>query len=330
MRKKNTVVLFVVALTVLGLFSIPLTAYATGTFGNLYDAAHGNPAGTTSCSFCHTSPPALNATGQTLLASANPSGSTNFDYCSIGPPTGSCAPLVTAPVINSFTATPASIISGQSSTLAWTLSGGAPTTLTIDNGVGSVLGTTSTNVSPSATTTYTLTASNSAGNATRSVAVTVSSSPATVWIGTTSFSIKATSVETDSSGRQKFVTSNEPFTGTIRLSLGADGVIIEDEGCYIKLLGTDGTNICIEDIAAISTESIKSRSETALIIGPGSFKSTIDGNPVEGIAYIDAKATLKEDSSNNLLSISLSGKIAGGVNSEFVFSGNFRVTLIPL
>jgi hypothetical protein len=107
-------------------------------------------------------------------------------------------------------------------------------------------------------------------------------------------------------------------------------VIIEDEGCYIKLLGTDGTNICIADIAAISTESIKSKSETALIIGPGSFTSTIDGNPVEGIAYIDAKATLKEDSSNNLLSISLSGKIAGGVNSEFVFSGNFRVTLIPL
>ena len=82
-------------------------------------------------------------------------------------------PAVTAPVINSFTATPPSITSGQSSTLSWTLSGGAPTTLSIDNGVGGVLGLTSKVVTPSATTTYTLTASNSAGTVTQSVTLTV-------------------------------------------------------------------------------------------------------------------------------------------------------------
>ncbi len=80
---------------------------------------------------------------------------------------------VTAPVIGSFTAAPASITSGLSSTLAWTLSGGTPTTLSIDNAVGTVLGSTSKAVSPSATTTYTLTASNSAGSATKSITVTV-------------------------------------------------------------------------------------------------------------------------------------------------------------
>ena len=47
------------------------------------------------------------------------------------------------PVISTFTAVPASIASGQSATLSWTLSGGAPKSLSIDNNIGSVLDTTS-------------------------------------------------------------------------------------------------------------------------------------------------------------------------------------------
>ncbi len=84
-------------------------------------------------------------------------------------------PPVTAPVISSFTANPASVTSGLSSTLSWSMSGGAPTALSIDNGVGSVLGLTSRAVTPGATTTYTLTASNSAGSVTKSTTVTVTS-----------------------------------------------------------------------------------------------------------------------------------------------------------
>ena len=96
-------------------------------------------------------------------------------------------PVVTAPVIGSFTATPGSITSGQSSTLAWTLSGGAPTTLSIDNTVGNVLGLTSKAVTPSTTMTYTLTASNSAGSVTRSVTVTVGVTPPVIGQGGCSF-----------------------------------------------------------------------------------------------------------------------------------------------
>jgi len=59
------------------------------------------------------------------------------------------------PSINSFTASPATINSGQSSTLSWTVSGA--TSLSIDNGVSTVTGT-SRVVAPSATTTYKLTA----------------------------------------------------------------------------------------------------------------------------------------------------------------------------
>lgn len=90
--KKPGMLFSVVALAIAGIFVAAHNGSANSTYLAAYDAAHGNPPNTTSCSFCHTSPPSLNATGQTLLASANPPGSTNFDYCSIGPATGSCAP----------------------------------------------------------------------------------------------------------------------------------------------------------------------------------------------------------------------------------------------
>ncbi len=102
MKEKVCAILFAVALMTLGFFSIAHNAHATSTFRDAYDTAHGNPPGTTPCTFCHgPSGPPLNSTGQALLASANPPGSTNFDYCSIGPATGSCA--ASPPTCTSFT-----------------------------------------------------------------------------------------------------------------------------------------------------------------------------------------------------------------------------------
>lgn len=74
--------------------------------------------------------------------------------------------------IASFTASPAVITAGEQSTLAWLVTGTPPPTLAIDQGIGSVTGT-SVTVSPSATTTYTLTATNAAGSRNRRVTVTV-------------------------------------------------------------------------------------------------------------------------------------------------------------
>ncbi|MBM3862571.1 MAG: hypothetical protein FJ385_01270 [Verrucomicrobia bacterium] len=74
--------------------------------------------------------------------------------------------------ITSFTANPATITSGNSSTLSWSTTGA--TSLSIDNGVGEVTGTTSRVVTPGTTTTYTLTATNAAGTTvTQTVTVTV-------------------------------------------------------------------------------------------------------------------------------------------------------------
>ncbi|MGA8893348.1 MAG: hypothetical protein WB493_17440 [Anaeromyxobacteraceae bacterium] len=79
----------------------------------------------------------------------------------------STAPL---PAFTSFTATPSTIVRGASSTLAWVV--GGATTLSIDQGVGTVTGT-SVAVSPMATTTYTMTATNAAGSVTHSATVTI-------------------------------------------------------------------------------------------------------------------------------------------------------------
>lgn len=75
------------------------------------------------------------------------------------------------PDILSFTASPATIMSGGTSTLAWSATGA--TALSISS-VGAVSGT-SVTVTPTTTTTYVLTASNSAGSATASATVTVQS-----------------------------------------------------------------------------------------------------------------------------------------------------------
>ncbi len=85
-------------------------------------------------------------------------------------PTPTPTPFPT-PSIASFTASPASITTGQSSTLNFSVSG--TTVLTLNPGNLNVTGTSSKVVSPSASTTYTLTATNSSGSVSKSIAVTV-------------------------------------------------------------------------------------------------------------------------------------------------------------
>ena len=80
-----------------------------------------------------------------------------------------------APIINSFTASPASITSGGSSALTWNVFGAAE--VNIDQGIGDVAAAGSRTVSPSTTTTYTLTATNAADTVTATARVTVPGAP---------------------------------------------------------------------------------------------------------------------------------------------------------
>ncbi len=77
------------------------------------------------------------------------------------------------PSIASFTATPSTNTTGVTTTLAWSASGAADMTLTINHGVGDVTGSSSTPVTtPASTTTYTLTATDSNGTTNKTVTLT--------------------------------------------------------------------------------------------------------------------------------------------------------------
>ena len=78
--------------------------------------------------------------------------------------------VIRPPVISRFTAQPATIPTGRSSTLSWTVSNA--TSLSID-GVGDVTGRTTATVAPGADTTYTLRVAGPGGTATRSTSVSV-------------------------------------------------------------------------------------------------------------------------------------------------------------
>lgn len=102
---------------------------------------------------------------------------------------------LTDPTIQSFTADPATITSGNSSLLSWEVTNA--TSLSIDNGVGVVTGT-STSVSPMATTTYTITASNEGyATSTAQVTVTVNASPTAVRKSATESVVSSTALQND-------------------------------------------------------------------------------------------------------------------------------------
>ena len=134
----------------------------TGATSLSIDNAIGDVTGTTSKVVSPTA-----TTTYTLTATSTGGSSTATVTVTVG----------SGPVITSFTATPTSIASGASSTLAWTVTGA--TSLSIDNAIGDVTGTTSKVVSPTATTTYTLTATAGGINVTATATVTVSSGPPT-------------------------------------------------------------------------------------------------------------------------------------------------------
>ena len=82
-----------------------------------------------------------------------------------------CSTAKSPPVITSFSASPASIELGGSSTLSWAVTGAR--SVSLDNGIGNVAVKGTRAVTPSATTIYTLTATNAAGNQTASTQVLV-------------------------------------------------------------------------------------------------------------------------------------------------------------
>ena len=109
-----------------------------------------------------------------------------------------------APAINSFTASPASVYPGICSSLSWNVSGA--TSVIVSAGIGSVPGTSSSQVCPASTTTYTLTATNTNGSITRTATVTIIAAPAAPIIN--SFTVNPSSITTGTSSVLSWSVSN--------------------------------------------------------------------------------------------------------------------------
>ena len=103
-------------------------------------------------------------------------------------PSGNAA----TPVILSFEATPANILTGGAATLMWDVQGA--NAVSIDQGVGSVALKGSRTVSPSSTVTFTLTASNSYGSVTASTQVVVAGSTSLPVVQTPAFNLPLVTV----------------------------------------------------------------------------------------------------------------------------------------
>ncbi len=104
----------------------------------------------------------------------SPSATTSYTLTatnSFGSVTATASVMVgSPPTISGFRAAPAAVSPGQSTTLNWTVTGSP--SLTLNPGIGPVTGT-SDQVTPTATTSYTLTASNSFGTATATTTATL-------------------------------------------------------------------------------------------------------------------------------------------------------------
>lgn len=133
--------------------------------------------------------------------------------------TGSATGL---PIINTFIANPASISAGASSTLSWEVSGA--TSVSIDQGIGSVAVTGSRLVAPPSTIIYKLTATNSAGSSSATCQVLVSGSVPSSYPVINFFVASATSVSPGETVTLSWSVANAtavtiaPGIGTVALS----------------------------------------------------------------------------------------------------------------
>jgi YVTN family beta-propeller protein len=120
----------------------------------------------------------IGAVGRSGTIMVHPQSTTTYTITATGPcgtVSQSVTVMVNQPPTVNITAIPGSIVAGQTSQLSWTSTNAA--TITIDQGIGSVIPNGSLAVSPSNTTTYTITATGPGGTATASATVAVLQSP---------------------------------------------------------------------------------------------------------------------------------------------------------
>lgn len=160
-----------------------------------------------------------------------------------------CSKNAGSPVITAFTATPSTIHSGQSTVLAWEVSGASQ--LSIDNGVGVQTGHQAT-VSPTQTTTYTLTATGLGGDTTAQALVTVL--PALPKPVISDFHASPSDVAVGSTTTLSWTVTADPAGGALTLSIdqsvgdvtgktSKSGVVVSADTVFTLTAKNDGGTV---------------------------------------------------------------------------------------
>ena len=200
----------------------------------------------------------------TLLACAGLTG------CTTPFPT---IPQVAAPSITSFSASPALIVAGTSTTLNWAASGATSVTVTPGNFASTAVSGTMT-LSPTATTIYTLTATNSTGTATALVTVTVTE-PSLPTIS--SFSASPTGISLGGISTLSWVTSNAttitiaPGTFASTSATGTTNVSPEATTTYVLTATNAAGSVTASTTVTINTPTVPTIS--SFTASPGSILS---------------------------------------------------------
>jgi hypothetical protein len=208
------------------------------------------------------------------------------------------APPTPTPPSISFSASPTSIIQGNSSTLSWSV-GGYVTSVSINQGIGGVSSSSSRNVSPTSTTTYTLTATGEGGTTTRQVTVIVTIPPPP----TVSFSISPSSICLGNSATLSW--SATGYVNSVSIDQGIGGVSTSGNRSVSPSSTTTYT------ITATGIGGTTTRSVTLDLNFPTTINLTADNSSI----IIGQSTTLRWTSSGSITSATLDQGI-GAVNNN--------------
>lgn len=235
------------------------------------------------------------------------------------------------PQITAFAAAPSQIVSGNSATLSWTTQNA--TSVSINNGIGTVSASGSRSVSPTSSTTYTLTATNDAGSVTSTATVQVSprlsivsfnASPSQIQAGgssTLSWNVSgSTAVTLDGVAVAANGSKSVSPSATTTYTLAASGALSQSATAQATVTLSGGAALSL-NVPSVDFGASGNTSQLALTVNTvGVFNWTLTGLPV----------WLSADPASGVVDGERATQIRLTVNRDHLFPGRQVSALLAL